>query len=79
MRSSVSAVTIACGTLLVLAPFVTSLIAMDITASVMMKSPPGNIQFAGNLDTSEIRWVPFVAGLIMIVLGIVGAFRSKTA
>ena len=75
MKSSVSIALIVCGALLVLAPFLFNLATVGITAYVMT-STSGRAHLSTGLDKS-MQWTASFAGLIMVVSGTVGAFKSK--
>jgi hypothetical protein len=75
MKSVVSIALIVCGASLVLAPFLFNLAAVGIAANVM-RSTSGDAHFSTGLDKS-MQWTASIGGLIMVLLGTVGAFKSK--
>ena len=75
MKTSISITLIVCGALLVLTPFLFNLAAMQMAADVM-KSTSGNTHFSSDLS-SVMQWAAFLAGLLMIGRGTVGAVKSK--
>ena len=75
MKPSVSIALILCGTALVLAPFFFNLALTGITASVMAGTSR-DVHFRTSLD-DKMQWTAAIAGLLMVVLGIVGSFRSR--
>lgn len=76
MKSSVSIALIVCGALLVLAPFLFNLAAVHMTADVM-KSTSGSAHLSSDLSGSML-WAALFIGLIMVIMGTVGAFKSKS-
>ena len=76
MKSSISITLIICGTLLVLTPFLTNLVLMQVIASVM-KSISRDTNLSSDLP-KHMQWIACIAGLLMIVMGTRGALKSKT-
>jgi len=78
MNSSVSIALIVCGALLVSMPFWVNVAAVHVAASVMM-SDSGRAHLSAELSKMEpMRWAAFFAGLMMVVIGTVGAFKPKS-